>query len=151
LDTDVLRWLLDRTPSRKMITELYELRLTIQPSAARLAARACDRRILAVINDVLSAEGAVQDGALRWPADFDLAILRATQNRWFAQMTELISGASRLTDRFTIGDPDFAVLNAQYLSAVAHGIRDANPDVAECNMHNLIASERQLVLPKLPP
>lgn len=151
LDADILRWLLDRIPSRKLITELYELRLAIQPSAARLAAEASDKHAHAVMADALNfgALGFVQAGELNCPAHFHIAVLRATKNRWFVQMSDMISGALRLTDRYTVADPDAAVLNAQFLPAIAQAILDSEPDVAERHMRILIAGERQLVLPKL--
>ena len=49
LDSDVLRWLRESPPDRRIVVELLELRLGFEPEAAALAARRADATQLARI------------------------------------------------------------------------------------------------------
>ena len=51
LDSDVLRWLRQSPPDRRIVIELLELRLGFEPAAAALAARRADPIQLARIEE----------------------------------------------------------------------------------------------------
>src|SRR5580692_1264683 len=103
-DSDVLRWLRESPPDRKIVIELLELRLGFEPEAAALAARRADSRHLAHIRD---AYGLIQEsGAGRYDpveADcrFHAAIIAATSNRFYQPLGALVRTALSLTAPIT--------------------------------------------------
>jgi biotin operon repressor len=57
LDSDVLRWLRQSPPDRRIVIELLELRLGFEPAAAALAARRADPTQLARIEEAYGSCG----------------------------------------------------------------------------------------------
>lgn len=104
LDPDVLRWLLERKFSLRLLAEFTEMRLGIEPAAAALAARNADEAGLEGIRQGLrrmkaAAEG--QEDALAADIAFHIAILNATRNPFYGQLHELVNTALRISIRFT--------------------------------------------------
>jgi DNA-binding FadR family transcriptional regulator len=101
LDPDVLRWMLERKISFSLLREFAEVRLTVEPKAAALAATVAlpemKRTILAAIEQMDQADRDEEDPL---PSDiaFHLAVLRASGNRFFAQL----SGVTETALRFSI-------------------------------------------------
>ena len=104
LDPDVLRWLLERKFSLRLLAEFTEMRLGIEPAAAALAARNADQAGLDGIRKALdrmksAAEG--EDDPLAADIAFHVAILNATKNPFYRDLHELVNTALRISIRFT--------------------------------------------------
>jgi DNA-binding FadR family transcriptional regulator len=103
-DPDVLRWLLERKFSLKLLTEFTQMRLAIEPTAAALAATHADARTLAGIRqaiDRMKAASRGEDDVLAADIAFHVSVLGATNNSFFAQLHELVNTALRISIRFT--------------------------------------------------
>jgi DNA-binding FadR family transcriptional regulator len=103
-DPDVLRWLLERKFSLKLLADFTEMRLAIEPTAAHLAASRADAAALAGIRraiERMKAASRGEDDALAADIAFHVAILDATNNPFFAQLHELVNTALRISIRFT--------------------------------------------------
>jgi len=104
LDPDVLGWLLERRFSRALLIEFTELRLAVEPAAAALAASAAGREAKAGISQALARMLAAERGADdRLDADiaFHVAVLRASRNRFYAQLCGFSATALRYSIRLT--------------------------------------------------
>lgn len=103
-DPDVLRWLMERKFSLRLLRQFNELRLAIEPQAAQLAARnagagAVDR-IRAGFDRMAAAEAGLDD-PLDADIAFHVAVLAATGNPFYAQFHDLVATALRTSIRFT--------------------------------------------------
>ncbi|MEO5707176.1 MAG: FadR/GntR family transcriptional regulator [Alteraurantiacibacter sp.] len=103
LDPDVLAWAFARTPDRKFVRDLFELRAVVEPAAAGLAAQRRDKAQLAEMREALalmrrhtlaSEEGRAAD------RDFHKAILRATGNDAIQALAAGIGAAVNWTTQF---------------------------------------------------
>ena len=103
-DADVLRWLLERKFSLQLLRQFSELRLAIEPSAARLAAQAATPQgieaILSGFRRMQAAEAGADD-PLESDIAFHIAILEASANPFFAQFSDVVSTALHTSIRFT--------------------------------------------------
>ncbi|MFI2259054.1 FadR/GntR family transcriptional regulator [Streptomyces tubercidicus] len=93
LDADVLRWKLAAGVSSDFFADVLELRRSIEPAAAALAAERRTDEDLAALDAALSAMAASDiDPVLlvRADASFHTAMLIASNNRFYAQMHRLI-------------------------------------------------------------
>jgi DNA-binding FadR family transcriptional regulator len=103
-DPDVLRWLLERSFSIKLLRQFNELRLAIEPAAAQLAARCATVESLAEINAglerMIAAETGIDDPLIADIA-FHVAVLSASQNPFFAQFHDMVETALRTSILFT--------------------------------------------------
>ena len=103
-DPDVLRWLLDRKFSLKLLREFNQLRVAIEPAAAALAATFADKNGLALIRAGFNRMQVAEigdDDTLEADIAFHVAILRASTNPFFAQFCDVVSTALRTSIRFT--------------------------------------------------
>jgi DNA-binding FadR family transcriptional regulator len=103
-DPDVLRWLLERKFSLVLLRQFSELRVTIEPGAAALAARAGTPEGLALIEAgyrrmVAAEEG--RDDALDADIAFHVSILQASGNPFYAQFRDVVVTALRTSILFT--------------------------------------------------
>ena len=103
-DTDVLSWILNSKPSLALLREFIQVRVALEPQAAALAS------VNATTTELEGIEAALQrmvdaDQGLDDPLEADIAfhnaILAATSNRFFAQLTDFISTALRVSIRYT--------------------------------------------------
>ena len=104
LDPDVLRWFLERKFSPTLLLEFTQVRLAIEPMAASMAARlATDEAKAAIVAglDRMKAAERGEDDPLESDIAFHVAILRASGNRFLAQMRDLIDVALRTSIRLT--------------------------------------------------
>jgi DNA-binding FadR family transcriptional regulator len=103
-DPDVLRWLLERKFSISLLRQFSELRVSIEPAAAELAARTATADGLALIDAgyrrMVAAE-AGQDDTLDADIAFHVAILEASGNPFYAQFRDVVATALRTSIRFT--------------------------------------------------
>ncbi|MCP9223648.1 FadR family transcriptional regulator [Erythrobacter sp. LQ02-29] len=101
LDPDVLRWMLERKFSIDLLIDFTEIRMSIEPRAASLAAHTATgpqrRAIMDAIDRMLAADGGEGD-ALEADIAFHIAVLEASNNRFMRQFT----GLTETTLRFSI-------------------------------------------------
>jgi DNA-binding FadR family transcriptional regulator len=100
LDPDVLGWLLERKFSPTLLMEFTEIRLAVEPGAATLAARVAGPAEKAAIRHAIERMKAADSGAddpLDSDIAFHVAVLRATRNRFYAQLTGFIAIALRIS------------------------------------------------------
>nr|NUR36954.1 FadR family transcriptional regulator [Sphingomonas sp.] len=103
-DPDVLRWTLERQFSIDMLRHFNELRLAIEPEAAALAASQGSPEQLDRISWGLERLRDAADGAghsLESDIDFHVAILRATNNPFYAQFRDVVATALRTSIQVT--------------------------------------------------
>src|ERR1700726_3899614 len=104
LDPDVLGWLLERKFSAPLLIEFTELRLAVEPGAAVLAAPVAGPEEKAAIRNAierLQAAGRGGGGPLGPVTPFHVAVLRASRNRFYAQLTGFPATALRISIRMT--------------------------------------------------
>lgn len=101
LDPDVLRWQLERKIPFSVLREFAQVRLAVEPEAAALAAKVATpdakRAITAAIERMALAEKDEEDPLVSDIA-FHVAVLRASGNRFFSQL----SGVTETALRFSI-------------------------------------------------
>jgi DNA-binding FadR family transcriptional regulator len=101
LDPDVLRWLLERKASYALLREFAQVRLAVEPKAAALAARVATpdmkHAIRVAIEHMAHADRDDED-PLQADIAFHVAVLRASGNRFYAQL----SGVTETALRFSI-------------------------------------------------
>ncbi|MGI5149423.1 FadR/GntR family transcriptional regulator [Plantactinospora sp. CA-294935] len=140
LDPDILRWRFAEGVDERFLDELGEVRMTVEPAAARLAATHRTDRDLAALEDALAAMWAAtgQRAVQHVEADlaFHHALLRATHNELLIQMSAVIEVGLRLRDQFvhSVLTSESTDKHAEVLLAV----RRQRPKVAETCMRALI-------------
>lgn len=119
LDPDVLRWLRESPPDRKIVIELLELRLGFEPEAAALAARRADPAQLARIKEAyayMRESGEGRFDPVEADCRFHEAIIAATSNRFYQPLGALVRTALSLTAPITN-----AIFGHSVGDLVAHG------------------------------
>ncbi|MGR6919362.1 FadR/GntR family transcriptional regulator [[Actinomadura] parvosata] len=140
LDADVLRWRFADSVDETFLNELGEVRLTVEPAVARMAAQRRTDRDLADLEDALAAMRAAvgKPAAVHVEADliFHQALLRAAHNELMAQMATAVEAGLRLRDQFVHATltSESADKHAEVLLAV----RRQRPKAAETAMRELI-------------
>jgi DNA-binding FadR family transcriptional regulator len=103
-DADVLRWILERKFSLSLLRQFSELRIAIEPAAARLAAQTASVEGIAGIVTGFGRMQAAESGAeepLEADIAFHIAILEASANPFFVQFRDVVATALRTSIRFT--------------------------------------------------
>jgi DNA-binding FadR family transcriptional regulator len=148
LDSEVLKWILDRRFSHKLVREFLEVRIGIEPAAAALAASNATAADLVLLKDKLDKMNAANDGHSD-PVAADIAfhatILEISHNRFFHQLTPVIETALRFSIRLTNKVKgrlaDFKAHEKIYLA-----IRDGNAEAAFRACRDLIEEALLLVI-----
>jgi DNA-binding FadR family transcriptional regulator len=146
-DTDLLRWLLDRKFSVALLRQFNELRVGVEPQAARLAARrARPAQVAAIAAGLQRMRDAEQglDDALEADIEFHVAILRASGNPFYIQFRDIVGTALRTSIRFTNRIAGRTASIADH-AAVHAAIAGGNEDAAFAAMRNLIDDVLDLI------
>jgi DNA-binding FadR family transcriptional regulator len=136
LDTDILRWLVERGLSRGLVVRFKELRIAIEPEAAALAASAATADDYARIDHGLKEIVTARRGGgnmTEASVAFHVAILTAAHNPFYAQFQGLLRatlGASAHFSGLTLSLADHA--------SVSEAIRAGDPDRARDHMRRII-------------
>lgn len=148
LDPDVLRWLLERKFSPALLLEFAQVRLAIEPMAAALAARLADADakagIVAALDRMKAAEIG-EDDVLTSDIAFHVAILRASGNRFLAQLKDLTEAALRTSIRLTNRRKGVHQANVADHARIAEAIIDGDMDGARQAMHALMMEAMSLI------
>ena len=141
LDPEVLGWMLDYGPIADVIRDVSEVRLIIEPAAARLAAiRRSEEEAerLRILTDDLVGSADDDERYVVTDLDFHAAILSATKNATLVRLTGAIGAALRASRRVTVhapGGPQSAMAEHE---AVARAVIDGDADRAYERMTELI-------------
>lgn len=145
LDPQLVRWLLDHGPMGEVIRDITEVRLIIEPAAARLAAARRStseaERLERLVDDMAAA---VDDEAAYVSADlaFHSAILAATRNATLVRLASAIGAGLRASRQLSVhapGGPAGAMVEHR---AVADAVISSDPGAAERAMRDLLELTR---------
>jgi DNA-binding FadR family transcriptional regulator len=148
LDPDVLGWLLERKFSPALLIEFTELRLALEPGAATLAARVAGPAEKAAIRAALERMQAADSGdddPLEPDIAFHVAVLRASRNRFYAQLTGFTATALRFSIRTTNRYKGVRLASVADHKKVADAIIAGKPAAAGEAMRKLIQEALDLM------
>ncbi|UQA95587.1 FadR/GntR family transcriptional regulator [Streptomyces halobius] len=140
LDADVLRWKLTVGASSDFFADVLELRRSIEPAAAALAAERRTDDDLAALDAALKVMAATDtDPVMRVRADafFHTAMLNASNNRFYTQMHRVIVPVIVRRDRAARAGGAFAYPHAAH-AKVVEAVRDRDADGAYVSMLELL-------------
>jgi len=148
LDPDVLRWLLERKFSYSLLIEFAQIRLAVEPQAAALAAKSANSEkkaeIRLAVERMIAAENG-DDDPLESDIAFHTAILRASGNRFYAQLPEMISTALRFSIRMTNRQKGVRLASVEDHEKVCNAIMAGEASKAESRMESLIQEALDLI------
>jgi DNA-binding FadR family transcriptional regulator len=148
LDPDVLRWLLERKFSFDLLVEFAQIRLAVEPKAAALAASFADPKAKAAIEigieRMIAAENG-DDDPLESDIAFHAAILRASGNRFYSKLPEMIDTALRFSIRMTNRQKGVRLASVADHKKVSDAILAGNVAKAETAMEYLIQETLDLI------
>lgn len=140
-DSDLLQWLLEGNPSLTVLKEFFQMRIAIEPEAAALAARHARPARIEAIGDALErmeASSLQADASRSADIDFHVAILYASENRFYIQMRDFVRTALNVSIRHT----NAAVASYEGVledhAKVFHAIQRGNAERARNAMISLI-------------
>lgn len=141
LDPDVLGWMLDHGPMESLIRDVSEVRLIIEPAAARLAAQRRTTEEAERFGELVRALDMASDDQEQYivaDLDFHGAILAATRNVTLVRLTGAIGAALRSSRNLSVrttGGPRSAMAEHE---AVGVAIMEGDGDRAHAAMEALI-------------
>ena len=148
MDPDVLRWMLERKLSFSLLIELNQIRLAIEPAAAGLAAQRKDmakkNAVVAAIRRMEAAERG-DDDPLASDIAFHVSVLRASDNRFYTQLTTLIETALRFSIRTTNFFKGVRLASVADHKRVADAILAGNAADAEAGMRYMMQEALDLI------
>jgi DNA-binding FadR family transcriptional regulator len=148
LDPDVLGWLLERKFSPALLIEFTELRLAVEPGAAILAARVAGAEEKTAIRSAIERMQAAErgeDDPLDSDIAFHVAVLRASRNRFYAQLTGFAATALRISIRMTNRYKGVRLASVADHKKVADAIIAGRPAAAGEAMRKLIQEALDLI------
>lgn len=148
LDPDVLNWLLGRAYSPELLIQFAELRLGIEPQAAALAAARGSPEAKAGVTAALARMMAAdrgEDDPLASDIAFHHAVLNATGNRFYTQMTDFIDVALRFSIRRTNTYKGVAMASILEHKRVSDAVLAGDARGAADAMHALITNVVTLI------
>ncbi|PPF35921.1 GntR family transcriptional regulator [Rathayibacter sp. AY1E8] len=150
LDTRVVAWGLDGPDRRRQLHQLSELRLGVEPLAARLAAANAteeQRRTLTEAGDALSTHSRAADQSAYLAADtaFHRSLLAASGNRMLAQLGDLVAEvlAGRTRNALMPREADSTAVRLH--RAVAAAVASGDADAAEAAMRAIVEESDRAV------
>lgn len=143
LDTDVLRWLLQRRHAADVLGQFDQLRIAIEPAAAEFAARFAwprgVRRISECLERIALCERLRED-PIEPQVAFHAAILQASRNPFYAQFQDAVGTALRISNRMRRRSGDPTPELAGY-AAVCSAIADGDWEQARQAMHRVVSGD----------
>ena len=133
LDTEVLEWYLQRKLSLPLLLEFAQVRQSIEPTAAELAAHYQDSDDIACLHAALARMDAAtrgDDDPLEADIAFHLALLDASKNRFFTQLKSLSATALKFSIRLTNLRKGVTVADLDAHRAIVDAIDAGQADVA---------------------
>lgn len=148
LDPDVSRWITHRPFSHLIYRDLTEVRLAIEPVAARLAARRAtpsDIKTIRQALNVMREEGDHHDRALLADIDFHVAILKASGNPFVINLKEVIHTSLTISISLTKRVSGHAASIPAHEAVIA-AIEAGDEDAAEAAMRAIILEALELIV-----
>jgi DNA-binding FadR family transcriptional regulator len=148
LDPDVLGWLLERKFSPALLIEFTEMRLALEPGAATLAARMAGPAEKSAIRSAIERMQAADNGdddPLESDIAFHVAVLKASRNRFYAQLAGFTATALRFSIRTTNRYKGVQLASVADHKKVADAIIAARPAAAGKAMRKLIQEALDLM------
>lgn len=148
LDPDVLRWTLEGKRSLPLLIELMQMRLAVEPIAARLAAQSAstfERVAMAEATERMIAIDADDDDLLSSDIAFHVAVMRASGNRFYTKLCSLVEMALRHSFRTTMKFGGGKALSIAHHKRVADAILISNAPGAEAAMRDLIKDSLDVI------
>ncbi|MCX4538831.1 FadR family transcriptional regulator (plasmid) [Streptomyces sp. NBC_00841] len=133
LDTDLLRWQRDRAADNDFLANVGEVRLIVEPPAARLAAQRREASDLDALEGALTAmaeAGTDSDASVEADVAFHCALLAAAHNELLTRMAMVIEAGLRVRDPLIHGGGEWADPLPQH-QAVLDAVRARDSDAAE--------------------
>jgi DNA-binding FadR family transcriptional regulator len=148
LDPDVLHWLLERSFSLSLLVEFTQIRLAIEPQAAALAAKTGSADQKAAVQFALErmiAASRGRDDPLESDIAFHVAILAASNNRFYQQLEEMVRTALRFSIRRTNAYKGVALASIEDHGNVAKAILSGDATESAHQMQLLIQETLNLM------
>jgi DNA-binding FadR family transcriptional regulator len=146
LDPDVIRWRLQAGVDKAFVRDILELRLAIEPEAAKLAAQRADAADIAAIRrgyqGMVDAVEGGKGGYLEADLTFHEAILAATHNQFFVALMPAVDALLRVSFQFSVKSRASARSSLPLHDEVASAIASGDVVKAEAAIRALIASAR---------
>lgn len=140
-DPDLLQWLLASNPSLQVLKEFLQVRTTMEPGAAALAARDADPASIDNIEKALARMRNAEVGTkeeLEADIAFHVSILYASKNRFYIRLRDFISTALRVSISYTTPiKGNYAQIIDDH-AKVFNAIKNRNPERARQSMLTLI-------------
>jgi DNA-binding FadR family transcriptional regulator len=149
LDPDVLRWTLERKFSLGLMIEFTQIRLSVEPGAAALAAARASGAERAAISRAIERMFAAErgeDDPLTSDIAFHVAVLDASGNRFYRQLRGMTDTALRFSIRMTNTLKGVRLASAADHKRVADAILAGNELEAETRMRQLIRGALDLMM-----
>jgi DNA-binding FadR family transcriptional regulator len=144
-DPDVIEWRVAAGVDAKFLEDVVELRLAIEPMAARLAAKRGDKEAIAAIArayagmaDAVAGKG----GYLSADLDFHQCILAAAGNQFVTALAPLLGSLLTVSFRHSVKSRARARASLPLHEAVLRAIEKGKPIVAERALASLIGQAR---------
>jgi GntR family transcriptional regulator, galactonate operon transcriptional repressor len=151
LDSDVLRWLSVAPPDPAFFMDLLDVRMIVEPAAARLAAlRATPEQILAIetaYRGMVTATPHDMEACCRHDLTLHELIIHSTGNQMLIRFAAAIRTALLACVRIASNARESYENSLAEHQAVAIAIRRRNPEEAEQAMRNLLAGTARDLAP----
>lgn len=146
-DAAVLGWQGAGLPDERLVRDLMELRRTIEPAAARLAAQRRTAAELAALQAAFAAMKQATDSAAYIESDlaFHGAVLRACGNQFVRQLAAALSEVLKVSFTASTGEwgPDARALALH--EALLRAIESRDPEAADAAVNALIVRAQQRI------
>jgi GntR family galactonate operon transcriptional repressor len=108
LDTDVMRWQTQADTDQSLFDELTEMRVIVEPAAARLAAERASDADIEALSGAVDRMGSARDLAatVRADLDFHRLLMAATHNVFLTQVERIIAIGLAERDKLVHGSVD---------------------------------------------
>lgn len=141
LDPDVLSWIFEFEPDRKLLVDLFELRNIVEPRAAALAARRRTGEHLdamaRALDEMASHTLAVEAGR-QADQDFHAALIQASGNAFLASMISGVGAAIAWTTVFKQRENPLLRDPMPDHLRVFEAVKSQDADAAHAAMENLV-------------
>lgn len=141
LDPDVLSWIFEFEPDRKLLVDLFELRNIVEPRAAALAAqRRTERHVADMANalEQMAKHTLAVEAGRQADQDFHAALIQASGNAFLASMISGVGAAITWTTAFKHREnPSVRDPMPDHLR-VFEAVQAQDPDAAYAAMENLV-------------
>jgi DNA-binding FadR family transcriptional regulator len=152
LDPDLIAWRRTGDPSPEFLNDLAEVRLIIEPAAARLAARRRTPDDLARLHEAVQAmtkAGTNNEASIEAHLAFHRSLLRASRNELLAEMEFVIEAWLRVRDELVRHRPA-ARDSVRRHRVVLESVQDQAPAAAARAMDDLLEGDWEEATKSIP-